>query len=160
MAFWEGGWDRLASSTALHRGSSSPCSWLLAVAVALVTLLWPGGCCCFKAFQDKQLDCSLQTFRYVKQLLLWGLELELGEGEEDDALEISNLFPALLWGCCGGTGTLKVSVGLCGMGHIRVCRWRAEPQPCSPWGMDELELLCSCRASGALRGCSSALGLF
>lgn len=75
-------------------------------------------------------------------------------------LERKDLFPALLWSCCGGTGAVKVSVGLCVMGHIKVCRWRAEPQPCSRWGLDEPELLCSCRGSGALQGCSSAPGLF
>lgn len=72
-----------------------PALWSVPRSVGPVTLLWPEGCHCFKAFQDKQLDCSFQTFRYVKQLLLWGLELELCEGEEGDVLEIKNLFPAL-----------------------------------------------------------------
>lgn len=66
------GWEWSENCSGLHRGSSSPFSWLLSVAVGFATLLWPEGCCWFKAFQDKQLYCSFQTFKYVKQLLVLG----------------------------------------------------------------------------------------
>lgn len=67
------------------------------MAVGLVTLLWPEGCCCFKTFQDKTALLLLPDFQICESAVTLGVELELGEGEEDDVLEIKMCSQL----CCG-----------------------------------------------------------